>query len=140
MKPVRRSLALTSLILSLSGWPAGAEILAMLNSVTKPEQIVRKERIAIIDVDPKSATSGTLIADIPLPRDLAARHIYAHDHRKASTTARGKSILHVMDMPRFPYRMKAITVPECGRRGRGLLRRTQGLVPHPHGFQHGDRR
>ena len=111
---VRRLLTLALLILMVSAWPAGAEILAMLNYETKPEQIVRKEGIAIIDVDPKSATFGKLIADIPLPPDLVAHHIfYTHDQRKAYITALGKSLLHVMDMTRFPYRMKAITVPEC---------------------------
>lgn len=114
MKQARRSLVFTSLILILSAWPAGAEILAMLNYETKPEQVVRKEGIAIIDVDPKSPSFGKLIADIPLPPDLVAHHIfYTNDQRKAYITALGKSILHVMDMTRFPYRLKAIQVPEC---------------------------
>ena len=114
MKQARRWLVLASLILILSAGTAGAEILAMLNYETKPEQIVRKEGIAIIDVDPKSPSFGKLLADIPLPPDLVAHHIfYTHDQRKAYVTALGKSILHVMDMTRFPYRLKAIQVPEC---------------------------
>jgi hypothetical protein len=32
---------------------------------------------------------------------------------KAYVTALGLSILHVIDMKRFPYRMKAVEIPEC---------------------------
>jgi len=103
---------------------AHAEILAMLNYETKPEQVVRKEGLAVIDVDPKSASFGKVIMDIPLPPDLVAHHIFymgkgpAHlrdkkDTGKAYITALGKSVLHVLDLTRFPYRMKAVPVPGC---------------------------
>jgi DNA-binding beta-propeller fold protein YncE len=91
-----------------------AEILAMLNYESKPEQISRREGLAIIDVDPKSPTFGKLLMDIPLPPDLVAHHIYFNRNKsKAYITALGKSILHVMDLTRFPYRMKAVPVPDC---------------------------
>ena len=91
-----------------------AEILAMLNYETKPEQIVRKEGIAIIDVDPQSPTFAKMLMDIPLPPDLVAHHIfYNRDTSKAYITALGKSILHVLDLKRFPYRMKAVEVKDC---------------------------
>jgi WD40 repeat protein len=65
-------------------------------------------------VDPKSATFGKLLMDIPLPPDLVAHHIYFNrDRSKAYITALGKSVLHVMDLTRFPYRLKAVPVPEC---------------------------
>jgi DNA-binding beta-propeller fold protein YncE len=52
--------------------------------------------------------------EIPLPPDLVAHHIYFNrDKSKAYITALGKSILHVMDLTRFPYRMKAVAVPDC---------------------------
>jgi len=93
---------------------AHPEILAMLNYESKPEQPVRKEGLAIIDVDPLSSGFGTILMDIPLPADLVAHHIfYNRDLSKAYITALGKSVLHVLDMTRFPYRMKAVAVSDC---------------------------
>ncbi len=108
-------LATTLLILGLFA-PAtvGAEILAMLNYESKPSNPFRKEGIAILDVDPQSLTFGKLLADIPLPSDLVAHHIfYNRDKTKAYVTALGKSVLHVMDLSRFPFRLKAVQVPGC---------------------------
>jgi DNA-binding beta-propeller fold protein YncE len=91
-----------------------AEILAMMNYETKAEQTIRREGIAIIDVDPQSGNFGKILADIPLPADLVAHHIfYNHDTTKAYVTALGKSVLYVMDMTKFPYRIKIVDVPEC---------------------------
>jgi len=112
MKIFVRALLLTVMVLSAS--QAQAEILALLNYETKPEQIVRKEGLAVIDVDPKSPSFGKLLMDIPLPPDLVAHHIYFNRNKsKAYITALGKSVLHVMDLTRFPYRMKAVPVPDC---------------------------
>jgi DNA-binding beta-propeller fold protein YncE len=112
MKIFVRALLLTVMVLSAS--LAQAEILALLNYETKPEQIVRKEGLAVIDVDPKSPSFGKLLMEIPLPPDLVAHHIYFNrDKSKAYVTALGKSILHVMDLTRFPYRIKAVAVPGC---------------------------
>jgi len=98
----------------MSGAVVQAEILAMLNYESKPEQMVRKEGLAIIDVDPKSPTFAKMLMDIPLPPDLIAHHIfYNRDMSKAYVTALGKSILHVLDLRRFPYRMKAVEVQDC---------------------------
>jgi len=97
-------------------WPGGAtaEILAMLNYESKPGNPFRKEGIAILDVDPESPAFGKVVADIPLPPDLVAHHIfYNRDKTKAYVTALAKSVLHVMDLTRFPFRMKAVEVPEC---------------------------
>ncbi len=91
-----------------------AEILAMLNYESKPQQTIRREGIAIIDVDPASENFGNIILDIPLPPDLVNHHIfYNKDASKAYITALGKSDLHVMDMTRYPYRIKKIGVSEC---------------------------
>ncbi len=93
---------------------ARAEILAMLNYESKPSNPFRKEGIAILDVDPQSATFGKILADVPLPSDLVAHHIfYNRDKTKAYVTALGKSVLHVMDLTRFPFRLKAVEVPGC---------------------------
>jgi DNA-binding beta-propeller fold protein YncE len=104
-----------SLMLLISFAPrVHGEILAMLNYETKPEQLLRKEGVAIIDVDPASATFGKMLMDIPLPPDLVAHHIfYNRDLSKAYVTALGKSILHVMDMTQFPYRVKTVATPKC---------------------------
>jgi len=93
---------------------AHAEILAMLNYESKPENTVRKEGLAIIDVDPKSSEFGKIVMDIPLPSDLVAHHLYYNrDMSKAYVTALGKSVLHVLDLKRFPYRMKVVETPGC---------------------------
>ncbi|OGB91692.1 MAG: hypothetical protein A3G35_00560 [candidate division NC10 bacterium RIFCSPLOWO2_12_FULL_66_18] len=112
MKIFIYALLLTVMVLTAS--QAQAEILALLNYETKPEQIVRKEGLAVVDVDPKSPSFGKLLMDIPLPPDLVAHHIYFNrDKSKAYITALGKSVLHVMDLTRFPYRMKAAPVLDC---------------------------
>ncbi len=91
-----------------------AEILAMLNYESKPQQTMRREGIAVIDVDPASANFGQILMDIPLPPDLVNHHIfYNKDVSKAYITALGKSDLHVMDVTRFPYRLTRISIPEC---------------------------
>lgn len=105
---------LLAIMILLSASQAQAEILALLNYETKPEQIVRKEGLAVVDVDPQSPSFGKLLMEIPLPPDLVAHHIYFNrDKSKAYITALGKSVLHVMDLTRFPYRMKAVAVPDC---------------------------
>ena len=107
------ALAVFSLIL-LQPLPSQAEILAMLNYESKAGNPLRKEGIAIIDVDPQSPGFGKILADIPLPPDLVAHHIfYNRDRSKAYVTALGKSVLHVMDLTRFPFRLKAVDVPGC---------------------------
>ncbi len=125
MKQARRSLALTSLILILSAWPAGAEILAMINYESKPPDAlkvfknpvagqIRREGIAILDVDPRSENFGKILMDMPLPPDLVAHHIfYNRDATKAYVTALGKPELRVIDMTRSPFRMKTVQVPQC---------------------------
>ena len=93
---------------------ASAEILALLNYESKPGQPVRREGIAIMDIDPDSADFGKILMEIPLPSDLVAHHIFFNrDRSKAYITALGKSLLHVVDLTRFPYRLRAIEVPDC---------------------------
>ncbi len=105
--------------------PAGSEILAMLNYETKSAESLkvlkhpvapqdRKEGIAIIDVDPQSATYGTIVKDIPLPSDLVAHHIfYNRDSSKAYLTALGKGELRVIDMADDAMAIKTVAVPDC---------------------------
>jgi len=91
-----------------------AEILAMLNYESKPQQTTRREGIAIIDVDPASENFSNILLDIPLPPNLVNHHIfYNKDTSKAYITALGQSDLHVMDMTKYPYRIKKVEVPEC---------------------------
>lgn len=104
---------------------ASAQIHAMLNYETKSAESLkvlktpvaagaRKEGIAIVDVDPKSASFGSIIEDLPLPADLVAHHIfYNRDQSKAYVTALGKSELRVIDMNKKPYAMKVVAVPGC---------------------------
>jgi DNA-binding beta-propeller fold protein YncE len=114
MKLSRLSGWVSSLLVIFLASSAQSEILAMLNYESKPDQVVRKEGIAIIDVDPKSSAFGKILMDIPLPSDLVAHHIYYNrDGSKAYITALGKSVLHVLDLKRFPYRMKAVETQGC---------------------------
>ena len=93
---------------------AQSEILAMFNYESKPKVTPRREGIAIIDVDPKSANFKKILADIPLPPDLVAHHIfYNKNASKAYLTSLGSNPLQVMNMKQFPYRLKTINVPDC---------------------------
>ncbi len=93
---------------------AHAEMLAMLNYESKANVTPRREGIAIIDLDPSSATFRKMLVDIPLPPDLVAHHFfYNRDASKAYLTALGSNPLQVMDMKQYPYRLKTVAVPDC---------------------------
>ena len=116
---------------------ARAEILALVVYETKAEDSVRtlqlqkpldarRDGLAVIDVDPESETYGRWIADYPLPPGLAGHHLYYNnDLTKIYVTALGKSLLHVVDLTRIPYRIKAVNVPH-GRSGDGI--RCLGMI------------
>ncbi|MBX3122106.1 MAG: YncE family protein [Nitrospira sp.] len=109
-----RSFILTLGLLLACNTLASAEILALLNYESKPDQSVRREGIAIMDIDPESGNFGKILMEIPLPPDLVAHHIFFNrDRSKAYVTALGKSILHVVNLREFPYRLRAIDVPDC---------------------------
>ena len=98
-----RFLLVTLGLLVLWASPASAEILALLNYESKPDQPVRREGIAIMDIDPESSDFGKILMEIPLPSDLVAHHIFFNrDRTKAYITALGKSLLHVVDLTQFP--------------------------------------
>jgi DNA-binding beta-propeller fold protein YncE len=109
-----RLLSLVALSLFSTASVASAELLALLNYESKPDQKVRREGIAIMEIDPGSADFGKILMDIPLPADLVAHHIFFNrDRTKAYITSLGKSELYVIDLTRFPYRLRAIAVPDC---------------------------
>jgi DNA-binding beta-propeller fold protein YncE len=113
MNKFRRIASTVALLLSITSM-ASAELLALLNYESKPGQTVRREGIAIMEIDPKSADFGKILMDIPLPPDLVAHHIFFNrDRTKAYITSLGKSELYVIDLTRFPYRLRAIAVPDC---------------------------
>ena len=113
MKLYRSFILTLGLLLACNGL-ASAEILALLNYESKPNQPVRREGIAIMDIDPESGNFGKILMEIPLPADLVAHHIFFNrDRSKAYVTALGKSILHVVHLRDFPYRLRAIDVPDC---------------------------
>jgi DNA-binding beta-propeller fold protein YncE len=86
----------------------------MLNYESKAAQTDRREGIAVIDVDPDSENFSRVLMDIPLPYNLVNHHIYYNrDMSKIYVTALGMSKLHIVDMKSFPYRMKAVEIPEC---------------------------
>ncbi|MBA2484825.1 MAG: YncE family protein [Nitrospira sp.] len=112
MKPFRLLSLTVGLLLSCTAL-VSAEMLALLNYESKPNQPVRREGIAIMDIDPESSDFGKILMEIPLPSDLVAHHIFFNrDRTKAYITALGKSVLHVFDLTRFPYRLRAIDVPD----------------------------
>jgi len=114
MKWIRLLFVSSFLVWAMLPLALHAEMLAMVNYETKPEQVIRKEGIAIIDVDHNSADFGKILMDIPLPHNLVNHHIYYNkDMSKVYVTAVGLSTLHVIDMNSFPYRVKAIEIPNC---------------------------
>lgn len=113
MKPIRL-FSLTLGLLLVGPTLASAELLALINYESKANQPVRREGIAIMEIDPESADFGKILMEIPLPSDLVAHHIFFNrDRTKAYVTALGKSLLYVMDLTKFPYRLRTIEVPDC---------------------------
>ena len=122
MNRILRMVAICLLAAPIAGRP---EILAIANYESKPEESLkelklpfganaRREGVAIFDVDPKSATYGQILSDIPLPPDLVAHHVFWNrDHTKIYMTALGKPELRVIYMTQNPYRVKVIPVPDC---------------------------
>ncbi len=101
-------------LLFLTPMISSAEMLAMVNYESKPNQTPRKEGIAIIDVDPESPKFGKIVNDLPLPPDAVAHHIfYNKDLSKAYVTALGNGALRVINMKRKPFQIEDINVPEC---------------------------
>ncbi|MDP6352654.1 MAG: YncE family protein [Alphaproteobacteria bacterium] len=115
------ALALTATVAS----PAVAEMLAILNYETAAEESLeslqvqggpeqRREGLAIVELDPESPDYGKFVADIPASPDLMLHHVfYNRDLSKAYVTALEQPILHVIDLNRFPYRLKPIPTPGC---------------------------
>ena len=104
---------LTALIL-LFPMLAQAEILALVNYQSKPDQTPKREGLAIIDLDFNSDNFGKIVTDIPLPTDLVAHHVfYNKDVTKAYVASLGSNPLQVIDMTKQPYELKTISVPEC---------------------------
>ena len=100
--------------LGLAARTAEAEILAMMNYTAKPDQTIRREGVAIVDVDPESASFGKILMDIPLPPDLVNHHIfYNKDSTKGYMTVFGQNALYVIDLKANPFRVKKISVPDC---------------------------
>jgi len=122
---MKRVITLILVCLMLVPLAGSAEILAMLNYESKPNDSLkdlkmpfgaqeRKEGLAVIDVDPESAAFGQILMDIPLPPDLVAHHIfYNQNASKIYLTALGRPELRVIDMQRYPFRIKVIDVPDC---------------------------
>ncbi|MGI9294999.1 MAG: YncE family protein [Pseudomonadales bacterium] len=112
-------------ILALTAVSASAEMLAILNYETKAKDSLasldlqnaedaRREGIAIVELDSSSPDYGKIISDIPLSPDLVLHHIfYNRDLTKAYVTSLGKEILHVVDLKKWPYRLRKIPTPGC---------------------------
>lgn len=104
---------------------ASAEMLAMLNYETKAEESldalalqsapdVRREGIAIVELDPNSPDYGKILVDIPVSPDLTLHHIfYNKDLSKVYVTSLSQELMHVIDLAKFPYRLKPIPTPGC---------------------------
>lgn len=104
---------LAALILLCPMW-AQAEVFALVNYESKPEQTPRREGLAIIDIDLDSENFGKIVTDIPLPPNLVAHHVfYNKDVTKAYVTSLGSNPLQVIDMTRQPYRLETISIPDC---------------------------
>ncbi|MFT5139307.1 MAG: DNA-binding beta-propeller fold protein YncE [Lysobacterales bacterium] len=121
---VKNMLAI-SLISVILSWSAQAEILALANYESKPDDSLkdlkmpfgtnaRREGVAVFDVDPESDNYGNILMDIPLPADLVAHHVFWNkDHTKLYMTSLMKPEVRVIDTTQNPYRVKVIDVPDC---------------------------
>ena len=99
---------------SLSPSLASSEILAFVNYQSKPGQEIKREGIAVLDVDPQSQAFGDIVMDLPLPPDTKAHHIsYNKAGSKVYVTAGGETALRVIDMERFPYRVEEVQISGC---------------------------
>ncbi len=93
---------------------ARCEMLAAMNYESKATEQNRREGIAIIDVDPASATFNTIVKDVALPPDFIAHHIYYNKAvTKAYVTSLGHSELYVYDLAKFPDAPTIVSVPDC---------------------------
>lgn len=104
---------------------ASAEILALLNYESAPEQSLKKlklstgpearrEGIAIVDVNPSSARYGEILMDMPLPPDTVAHHVfYDRSLSKGYVTSLGKGLMYVIELKSNPYRLSTVEVPMC---------------------------
>lgn len=111
---MRTGLIAAAGVLCLTATSASAEMLAITNYESKPGQEVRKEGLAIIDVDPASPNFGRIVENVPLPPDAVAHHIYyTPDKSKAYITALGQSAIYVMDMRAKPYEARRVDVSKC---------------------------
>ena len=91
-----------------------AEVLALVNYESKPDQTPKREGLAVIDIDLDSENFGKIVEDIPLPVGLVAHHVfYNKEVTKAYVTALGSNPLQVIDMTKKPYQLETIAVPEC---------------------------
>lgn len=102
-----------------------AEMLAILNYESKaPESLEalqlqagnegRREGIAIIELDPLSLDYGKILIDIPVSPELILHHIfYNKDLTKAYITALASPNMYVINLEKFPYRLKPISIPNC---------------------------
>ena len=106
-------------------FPTSAEILALLNYESAPEQSLKKlnistapdarrEGLAVVDVNPASARYGEILMDMPLPADTVAHHIfYDRTLSKGYVTSLGKGLMYVVDLKSNPYRLSMVDVPMC---------------------------
>lgn len=110
--------------ISIAAGPATAEILAIMNYESKPEDqlkslklsgdMPRREGLAIVDVDPTSPNFGQIISDIPIDPATVAHHIfYDRTMSKAYITGLQQPALQVLDLTKNPYRLSTIETPPC---------------------------
>ena len=116
--------AAAAIALCVVAAPATAEILAIMNYESKPEEALRslklsgdmprREGMAIVDVDPESPSFGRILADIPIAPETVAHHIfYDRTMSKAYITGLQQPALQVLDLTKNPYRLSTIETPAC---------------------------
>jgi DNA-binding beta-propeller fold protein YncE len=104
---------------------AVAEILGLVNYETKSAESIkvlkrpiaapaREEGLALIDLEPGSATFGKIVKKIEIPGDAIVHHIfYNRDQSKAYITTLGKPELRVIDMSDPGLAIKMVSIPDC---------------------------
>lgn len=113
MKPLSNLIATTALA-TLAAGIASADQTALVLYETKGTATPRHEALAFVEIDPAANDFGEILAEIPLPPDMIAHHIFYNPERtKAYVTSLGRSELTVFDVTAFPWRKTVVDVPDC---------------------------
>lgn len=94
--------------------PSAGQTAIVLYETMGMETPDRREGLAFVEIDPAAPEFGEILAEIPLPPDMIAHHVFYNPARdRAYVTSLGRTDLLVLDLTATPYRKTWVPVPEC---------------------------